>query len=113
MIKFKAENIEVITGKEYSFKLKQFTIVNASKQNVIGEPVALKDFNKKKVNMHFIKDFINFESGNMISSKKYYTLKEIKLMAPGLLSLSVFGKVVKKPDRINNVMYIMIQDEEN
>jgi Trm5-related predicted tRNA methylase len=33
-------------------------------------------------------------------------------MAPGLLQLRILGKVVKKPDRINSVMNIMIEDEE-
>jgi hypothetical protein len=44
----------------------------------------------------------------MISKKKYSTLKEVKQMPTGNLSLSILAKVIKKPDRINTVMNIMI-----
>lgn len=33
-------------------------------------------------------------------------------MAPSQLNLRILARVVKKPDRINSVMNIMIEDEE-
>jgi len=44
----------------------------------------------------------------MNNSKKYYTIKQIKIMNPTQLSVTIFGKVVKKPDRIVSVMNIVI-----
>jgi hypothetical protein len=46
----------------------------------------------------------------MISGKKYFTITEVKKMNPEQLSLSVLGRVVKKPEKIKSVMNIIIED---
>ena len=39
-------------------------------------------------------------------------LKEVKLMPTGKISGAVVGRLVKKPDKVNNFLNIIIEDEE-
>lgn len=48
----------------------------------------------------------------MITNKKYISLKEVKQMPAGKISATIHAKIVKKPDKINTVMNIRIEDEE-
>lgn len=48
----------------------------------------------------------------MIPDKRYVTLREVKQMPAGKISGTILAKIVKKPDKINTVMNIRIEDEE-
>lgn len=47
----------------------------------------------------------------MISNKRYISLREVKQMPAGKISATILAKIVKKPDKINTVMNIRIEDE--
>ena len=59
------------------------------------------------------KDFIDFGSANLISSKRTISLKEVKQMPAGKITATILAKVTKKPVKINTVMNIVIEDEEH
>lgn len=58
MIKFHTEDIDVVSGKEATFKIRKYAVVNGKVPNFIGEPVPYKDFNKKKVAMLVIRNLL-------------------------------------------------------
>ena len=93
-------------GNQYTFKLKKIVEVKSKVLSIIGEPIPYEDLKSKGD----LEQFLPTKKINEAAST--LKIKEVKEMQKGRVAGAVVGKVIRRPDKVNSFMNIMIEDEQ-